>query len=348
MATADICSKALLPALLAALACGREHGGAESSGVRSTAGATAPAGPTQASEPDPCSFLTRAQAESILGPLKQDPVRVKDAESLEPDAKGRACSFHPIDRGGRRDENVRLEVATHDGLEFEVGTRAAVQATSAWVPGHATGDTAVAGPWDAAARVAPYLFTARQGDAAVQISVRWLGVKDGKVDSLAAKALANIPDVPVAAPPSRGGDDGGPSALDPCGVLQRGEAEAVIGKLLVPPYRSRTSTSMAEAAGGSCSYRTGHHRVLVVSPTWEGGADAFKLTSLVGGIVGTKLQQGQEADTLDDGPWDRSASDPSGTLLLLKRDALLELRYRTSSTDLAGAVKLARVALGRM
>jgi len=37
-----------------------------------------------------------------------------------------------------------------------------------------------------------------------------------------------------------------------------------------------------------------------------------------------------------------------GTLLLLRGDALLELRYRTSSTDLAGAVKLGRLAVPRL
>jgi hypothetical protein len=68
----------------------------------------------------------------------------------------------------------------------------------------------------------------------------------------------------------------------------------------------------------------------------------------VGRIVGRAIAQGQEADTLDDGPWDAAAASTDGTLLLLKGDALLELRYRTSSTDLGGAVTLGRLAVPRM
>jgi hypothetical protein len=167
------------------------------------------------------------------------------------------------------------------------------------------------------------------------------------VDSIAARVLANVPDVPAAAP-ARRGDDDDDSGSDPCRVLTRAEVEAVVGRLSDPPYRSRAGSSMAEAAGASCSYRTPHHRVLVVSPMVEGGAAAFKLTGFAGRVVGRAITQGQEADTLDDGPWDASASGTDGTLLLLKGDTMLELGYRTSSTDLAGAVRLGRLALPRL
>jgi len=302
---------------------------------------------TQPADPDPCSFLRQADAEAILGPLKRPPLRVKNDESREPDPEGRVCAYFPLDQGDRRDENVRVEVATHDGLQLQVATGAAVQATAGWVPGHALGDTAVPGPWDAAARVGGQLFTARQGDVAVQVTVRWLGVKDGRVDSIGARVLRNIPDVPAAAPAARGDDDGFPG-VDPCGVLTRAEVEAVVGRLSMPPYRSRANSSLAEANGASCSYRTPHHRVLVVSPVWEGGAAAFKLSGISSQIVGRALAQSQEADTLDDGPWDAAAAGIDGTLLLLKGDALLELRYRTSSIDLAGALELGRLALPRL
>ncbi len=333
---------------LGTLACGgdrRRDGAAATSSAGGVAGGLPPV--TQLAEPDPCSFLSQSEAEGILGPLKQPPLRVKNDESREPDPEGRVCAYFPLDQGDRRDENVRVEVATHDGLGFQLATGAAVQATGDWVAGHPLGDTTMAGPWDAAARVGNQLFTARQGDVAVQVTVRRLGQKDGRVDSIGARVLANIPDIPAAAPPA-GDDDDETSALDPCRVLTRGEVEAVIGALSAPPYRSRAGTSLADANGSSCSYRTPHHRVLVVAPTWEGGAVAFRIAGMAGGIVGSKLAQGQEADTLDDGPWDAAASDTQGTLRFLKADALLELRYRTSSTDLAGAVKLGRLAVPRL
>ncbi len=330
------------------LACGGDRPGDRAAKTHSTAAGLAVGQPavTQPADPDPCSFLSPAAAESILGPLKQAPLRVKNDEGREPDPEGRVCAYFPLDQGNRRDENVRVEVATHDGLQFQAATGVVVQGTADWV-GHALGDTAVAGPWDAAARLGNQLFTARQGDVAVQVTVRWMGLKDGRVDSIGARVLANIPDVPAAAPASRRDDDDAP-ASDPCQVLTRSEVEAVVGKLSEAPYRSSAGSSLAEATGTSCSYRTPHHRVLVVSPTREGGASAFKLSGIVGGIVGKAIVRGQEADTLDDGPWDVASAGTDGTLLLLKGDALLELRYRTSSSDLAGAVKLGRLAVPRL
>ena len=111
-------------------------------------------------------------------------------------------------------------------------------------------------------------------------------------------------------------------------MFTRAEVEGVVGRLSDAPYRSRMGSSLADATGGSCSYRTPHHRVLVVTPIGEGGAAAFKLSGFAGKVVGRVIAQGQEADTLDDGPWDAAASGFDGTLLLLKGDALLQLGYR--------------------
>lgn len=335
-------------AALGSLACGGDRRSDAAATHATAAGVMGSQPPvTQPADPDPCSFLSPAVAESILGPLKQAPLRVKNDEGREPDPEGRVCAYFPLDQGNRRDENVRVEVATHDGLDFQAAAGAVVQATDGWVPGHTLGDTTVAGPWDAAARVGNRLFTARQGDVAVQVTVRWMGLKDGRVDSIGARVLANIPDVPAAAPHRRD-DDEKAAAADPCQVLTRAEVEGVIGKLSEAPYRARAGSSLAEAAGASCAYRTPRHRVLVVSPTREGGAAAFKLSGFAAQVVGKEIVQGQEADTLDDGPWDTAAASTDGTLLLLKGDALLELRYRTSSTDLAGAVKLGRLAVPRL
>ena len=52
------------------------------------------------------------------------------------------------------------------------------------------------------------------------------------------------------------------------------------------------------------------------------------------------------ADTLE-GPWDQVAGGPSGEMYFLKGDQLLSVAYVASSTDVAGVVTLARLALGR-
>jgi hypothetical protein len=49
------------------------------------------------------------------------------------------------------------------------------------------------------------------------------------------------------------------------------------------------------------------------------------------------------------GPWDQAhVSGATGALLFLKGDQLLEVHYKTSSTDMRGAVKLAAQAMKRM
>ena len=49
------------------------------------------------------------------------------------------------------------------------------------------------------------------------------------------------------------------------------------------------------------------------------------------------------------GPWDAaSSSGTTGALYFLEGDRMLEVHCRTSSTDAGGAVRLAKIAIGRM
>ena len=70
----------------------------------------------------------------------------------------------------------------------------------------------------------------------------------------------------------------------------------------------------------------------------------------VGGILNAVVPGLNEvgADTLD-GDWEEAGSDrTTGQLYFLKGERLLELGYLLSSTDADGAVRLARVAMGRL
>jgi hypothetical protein len=54
------------------------------------------------------------------------------------------------------------------------------------------------------------------------------------------------------------------------------------------------------------------------------------------------------ADTLE-GAWDESASNPvTGQLYFLRGDRMLEVNYLTSSTDMAGALRLAGLAMRKL
>ncbi|MBA3404678.1 MAG: hypothetical protein H0U13_08355 [Gemmatimonadaceae bacterium] len=222
-----------------------------------------------------------------------------------------------------------------------------LRAVAGWLPpGYSPRDTGVAGPWDQAAGFSTRLFSARQGDAAVMLTGIGYGIPKEQFGAIAAQVLAKIPDLPTAAPPPVSDSDKEEPPRDPCSLVTAAEAEQVLGKLVVPPYRSRTSTSMASSNGGSCSYRTPKHRVLVLSPSWEGGKLQLKMASITSQLTAKILGGTAEADTLE-GPWDQVAGGPGGEVYFLKGDALLSVQYKTSSTDVAGAVALARTALGK-
>jgi len=216
------------------------------------------------------------------------------------------------------------------------------------VAGKRLADTAAAGPWDEAAGVGGSFFAARQGDAAVLLTSFGKNRPKAQLRTLAAQILPRIPELPTAAPPhEEGTEEGETPARDPCSLVTAAEAEAVLGKLTAPPYASRTSTSMAASDGGSCSYRTAKHRVLVLTPSWEGGKMELQLGSVAAQRSANYLGGTAEVDTLD-GPWDQVAAGPGGAAYFLKGDALLSVQYNTSSTDIAGAVSLARIALAKL
>jgi hypothetical protein len=126
----------------------------------------------------------------------------------------------------------------------------------------------------------------------------------------------------------------------------------VRGKLVVAPFRTRERTPLADPAGKSCGYLSAGHRVLVLTPTWEYGGIELKTARTAGGMVRGLIQRvadlrGIEGDTLE-GPWDDAVVTLEGELLLLKGAHAVGIRYRASSTDAAGAIRLATPALQRL
>jgi hypothetical protein len=84
-------------------------------------------------------------------------------------------------------------------------------------------------------------------------------------------------------------------------------------------------------------------------PTWSQGQMTFKMAAGVGGVVANAsgVDAGMAADTLE-GPWDDVMQDMHGILRFLKGDRMLDVMWVTSSTDRAGALRLAAAAVGRL
>lgn len=341
----------LSAALIGASACGKTDAPESGSASVTDGSAQVASGgsvQSQPANPDPCSWLSQSEVEALIGKLDRAPARNDGAEALKPDAEGEVCAYVMAAKVPTSiPSGVYVEVATHDGMQLASGMMIGLRAVGEWLPpGYGPRDTGVAGPWDQAAGFAKRLFSARQGDAAVLLTGIGYGVPKDQLGALAAKVLTKIPDLPTAAPPPVSDGDRETPPGDPCSFVTAAEAEKVLGKLVVAPYRSRTTTSMAADNGGSCSYRTPKHRVLVLSPTWEGGQNQLKMAAITTQQTSKILGGTAEADTLE-GPWDQVAGGPGGSVYFLKGDKLIEIQYNASTTDIAGAVSLARIALGR-
>jgi hypothetical protein len=181
----------------------------------------------------------------------------------------------------------------------------------------------------------------------VAVRLQQLRLQPDTLIAIANRLRDRIPEGPVPHPAA----DRSPRAAagpDPCSVLTREEAEAELGTLVAAPFRTKERTPLADPSGRSCAYLTAGHRVLVLTPTWEYGRSELDAARMVGGIVRRVADLGGiEGDTLE-GPWDEAVVDLAGELLLLKGAHALGIRYQMSSTNAAGAIRLAGPALRRL
>lgn len=209
----------------------------------------------------------------------------------------------------------------------------------------ATGSPGDAG-WDAVL-FAPYGFSGRIGHVQVSVLGEAPDVPHAVAKALAERVRDRIPDLPFEADSSYQVPQLGKAPMGPCELLPREAAEAVLGGLVVEPYPSSSQhPPLALERGHGCSYYTGDHRVFSIIPTWSHGRQDFNMHKGVGGLMSQVLPQ--EMVVLK-GPWDDAhVSGATGALLFLKGDRLLEVHYKTSSTDMKGAVKLAAQAVQQM
>ena len=291
----------------------------------------------------PCDWISRADAEKALGePLIGDPVRVRTADNTVPQADGDACLYEMKSNSEITKRVVGIELALDDAGAMQMGFSGVPDLKAAFKDKESKGDSLVDGKWDYVSGVPGGLTMARQGRITVQIFA-WGEMEKGM--ALASAIVDQIPDLPFAE------DAADPSAEshdpDPCSLITQQEAEAVVGPLKMPPYRSRESSSLAHGNGSSCSYFTGKHRVLVVTPTYSGGAMQFKMMSGVGNLMSSVIGGAKAPDTLE-GKWDQITTSPTGALVFLKGDQMVEMQFKSSPTDYNGAAKLAQAAATRL
>lgn len=199
--------------------------------------------------------------------------------------------------------------------------------------------------WDDV-RALGYGFTGRVGHVRISVQAKGTDVPREQMRALAERVRDRVPDLPFAVT--------NPYQIiqlgtigDPCSLLTRAEAEAVLGPLVVEPYRSSSNwPPLAHGKGFACAYFTPGHHVFVVAPTWSGGKESFGIEKGIGGLIGSVLPK--EELTVMKGPWDAAQLGITGALQFLKGDTLLDVHYRTSRATRGEAIKLAATAMKRL
>jgi hypothetical protein len=324
-------------ALAATWSCGSDAERASQDETRDQANAAAT--PTASvAAPDPCELIPVAEIERLIGPIEGQPRRegngcwypVPEAPKSEPAAVG-GSTFDP-------DRRLPFEDPRR-GLRVEVDLVKTPLAS---------GTAQAKGGWDATGSPGSRSrFTGRLGHVTVGVVQQGLGLPADTLAALAARVRDRIPDRPLAHP-TGGAAASASTDPDPCSVLPAAEAEAVLGKLAAPPFRAHEGSPLADPAGPSCGYLTAGHRVLVLTPEWTYGKLTLNAERMGSNIVSQVADISDIlADTLE-GPWDDAVAGLSGDLIFTKGARSLSIGYRMSSTDAAGAIRLAGPALERM
>ena len=138
---------------------------------------------------------------------------------------------------------------------------------------------------------------------------------------------------------------GGSSGEDPCTLLSRGEAEQVLGPLRHDPYRTDGSGA-PDPDGTTCRYeaQTGRHLGMEVS--FDGARMGMRAIGLGAAIASPVFGSDSAQLGAVRGHWDEVHLLP-GHLMARKADAMVDMDYLGSRAGLAGAARLADIALDR-
>ena len=326
---------------------------------------------TAATPADACAWIPAAEAAAVLGPLEGEPTVVRSIEQPDPDPRGAACRYVLADKPRVGTGAVMLQVDLSGaiiqervGASMAEGFRQSIQADIDAAGGPAPAAVVKAAPpgWDRVGQLWTGFntFSGRIGHVAVLVMPLTPDVPAERTAALATRVRDAIPDLPFPFPPDPEFEaiaraagmplDAEPVGPDPCALLSQAQAEPVLGKLVVPPYRSAGDSPLAVRNGSSCTYFTAGHRAFTVTPHWDSGKMLFGMAKGVGGLVGRVAPDdtAAAADTLE-GPWEEAAANgTTGQMYFLKNDRMLEVIFVTSSTDRAGAVRLARAAMEKL
>jgi hypothetical protein len=317
-----------------------------------------------ASSGDPCTLLSRAEAEQVLGPLRHDPYRTDGSGAPDPD--GSTCRYET--QAGR---HLSMEVS-FDGAR--IGMRAiglGAQIASPVFGSDSAQLGAVRGHWDEVHLIPGHLM-ARKGDAMVDMD--YMGSRAGLPG---AARLADLALDRIGSPLPYDGAAAARTApgplvtpRDPCSLVARGDVEAIMGKLandpVSDPDQSGCTYTLAASRGlggqevhlevqwrdGFAALESARSTAALVQqhvgvsvPAGAGADSQFgKFMSQVQGAlrsqgIGTQMNQsGVATDTAVAGPWDEASLVAGVGFSAVKEDVIMSLDLRTIPYDQAKAL----------
>ena len=238
-------------------------------------GRTASSGSSQSSSDaetgnDPCTLVSRAEAEQLMGPLRHDPFRVNSGGNRIPEPNGTACFYET--RVGRR---VIMEVDWKDGKMamgvVAMGGRLAEQA----IPTDTGQADTLEGRWDELRMLPGDNLYARKGDQMVSIDYLGSGIGIAGAAKFAHIALGRMSHPLAYDGAAAGRTAPGPLVTpgDPCALIDRADVEQIVGRLagdpVIGPHRDLCTYTYAEPHGLAAKKLE-----LVVS--WSGGFGALE------------------------------------------------------------------------
>ena len=313
---------------------------------------------------DPCTLLTRGEAEQVLGALRHDPYRSDGSGAPAPD--GSTCRYET--QTGR---HLGMEVSW-DGAR--IGMRAiglGAQIASPVFGSDSAQLGAVRGHWDEVHLIPGHLM-ARKGDAMVDMD--YMGSRAGLPG---AARLADLALDRIGSPLPYDGAAAARTApgplvtpRDPCTLLARGDVEAIVGKLASDPApdpdQSGCTYTLAATRGlggqevhlavqwrdGFAALESARSTAALVQQhvgvnVPAGAAADSQFGRFMGQVqgalrsqgIGTQMSEtGVATDTAVAGPWDEASLVAGVGFSAVKEDVLLSLDLRTIPYDQAKAL----------
>jgi hypothetical protein len=250
-------------------------------------------------KPDPCSFLTTAEVEAVMGPLAGPPYRT--ARGVMPQANGDSCRYEAPDR-----RSIRLNITWDGGRQFMtmLGSMQGMM-DSAGLGQLKLGDgTTVTGHWEQARLNQCCEFNALRGDRVVTIDVSGSRATTAQAAGLADAAIQRL-DQPLAVSGATGLKAAQeraaqrPKPRSVCELLTAADAEAIVGVSLAQPP---TGTN------DRCRYVwpskfQGSTYQFDLAVTWLDGFSEARLTDSAVGNASSMIGLGK--------PQDKAAADPA-------------------------------------